>query len=61
MVMEAIMLLLGEKIDWNSIKSCLGETNTFIDRLKSFDVMKYPENVFAKVRNSYLSKPEFDI
>jgi hypothetical protein len=61
MVMEAIMLLLGEKIDWNAIKSCLGETNAFIERLKTFEVMKCPEAVFTKVRNNYLSKPEFDI
>jgi dynein heavy chain len=59
--MEAIMILLGEKIDWNNIKSCLGETNTFIDRLKGFDVMRCPEASFTKLRNNYLNKPEFDI
>lgn len=61
MVMEAIMLLLGEKIDWPSIKLTLGETNVFIDRLKNFDVSKSPESIFTKVRNNYISKPDFDI
>lgn len=60
-VMEAIMLLLGEKPDWNSIKGCLSETNAFIDRLKNFEVMKCPESTFTKIRNNYLNKPEFDI
>lgn len=61
MVMESIMLLLGEKQDWNSIRSCLNETNTFIDRLKNFQVMNCPESVFEKCRKNYVSKPEFDI
>ena len=60
MVMEAIMLLLGEKIDWASIKLVITETNTFLDRLKNFEVMKCPESVFTKVRNNYLSKPDFE-
>jgi dynein heavy chain len=59
--MEAIMLLLGEKQDWNTIKSCISETNTFIDRLKTFDVMKCPESIFTKVRNNYINKPDFDV
>ena len=61
MVMEAIMLLLSEKPDWNSIKSCLSETGAFIERLKTYDVTKVQESIFTKVRNNYLSKPEFDI
>ena len=55
------MLLLGEKQDWNSIKSNISEVNTFIDRLKNFDVQKTPDNVFAKCRTNYVSKPEFDV
>jgi dynein heavy chain, axonemal len=61
MVMESIMILLGEKIDWKSIKDNISETNAFIDRLKTFNVMNTPEGYFSKVKNSYLSKPEFDI
>lgn len=59
--MEAIMVLLGEKIDWKSIKDNISETNTFIDRLKNFNVLTCPESNFTKVRNNYLSKPDFDV
>lgn len=55
------MLLLGEKQDWNTIRSNLNDTNAFIDRLKNFDVMKCPESIFEKVRKNYISKPEFDV
>lgn len=61
MVMESIMILLGEKIDWKSIKDNISETNAFIERLKTFNVMSTPESYFTKVKNNYLSKPEFDI
>lgn len=61
MVMESIMLLLGEKQDWNTIRSNLNETNAFIERLKNFDVMKCPEAVFEKCRKNFISKPEFDV
>ena len=50
MVMEAIMILLGEKIDWKSIKDNISETNTFIDRLKNFNVLVCPEAYFTKVK-----------
>lgn len=61
MVMEAIMILLSEKQDWNNIKIVLGETNKFLESLKNFDVMKTPESIFVKLRNTYLNRPEFDI
>jgi Microtubule-binding stalk of dynein motor len=61
MVMETIMILLQEKIDWKSIKDVISDTNGFIERLKNYKVMEAPESLFVKVRNNYLSKPEFDI
>ena len=61
MVMEAIMILLQEKTDWKSIRDQITDTNGFIERLRSFNVMSAPESLFGKVRNAYLSKPEFDI
>lgn len=54
------MILLGEKIDWKTIKDNISETNSFIDRLKTFNVLACPEAYFTKVRNAYLSKPDFD-
>lgn len=61
MVMETIMVLLGEKTDWKSIKDNITETNTFIERLKTFNVLTCPESYFTKIRNNYLNKPEFDL
>lgn len=54
------MVLLGEKIDWKSIRDNISDTNTFIDRLKNFNVLTCPEASFNKVKNTYLSKPDFD-
>jgi dynein heavy chain len=62
MVMEAVMILLGEKIDWPSIKIVLGNVGEFMSRLKGYNetMKKTPEAVFNKVRSKYLSKPEFN-
>ena len=61
MVMESIMILLGEKVDWRTVKDQISDTNSFIDKLKNYKVMEAPESLFVKIRNNYLSKPEFDI
>jgi len=60
MVMEAVMILLLEKTDWNAIKSTLGDTGAFMNRLLTYDVSKTSEAVLAKVRKNYLSLAEFD-
>jgi dynein heavy chain len=60
MVMEACMILLGEKTDWAAIKSVLGDTGAFMNRLLTYDVSKTSEAVLAKVRKNYLSLTEFD-
>jgi len=60
MVMEACMILLGEKTDWPSIKAVLGDTGGFMNRLLTYDVSKTSEAVLAKVRKNYLSLTEFE-
>ena len=60
MVLEAVMVLLSEKTDWNNVKSVLGDTQGFINRLLFYDVSKTPESVLNKVRNTYLKLKEFD-
>jgi len=60
MVMEAVMVLLGEKTDWNNVKAVLSDTNAFIYKLLNYDVSKTPESVLAKVRKQYLSLAEFE-
>jgi dynein heavy chain len=60
MVMEAVMILLGEKTDWNNVRVVLGDTTGFINRLLNYDVSKTPESVLSKVRTKYLKLKEFD-
>ena len=60
MVMEAVMVLIGEKTDWNNVRSVLGDTQGFINKLLFYDVSKTPESVLTKVRNKYLKLKEFD-
>mmetsp|Transcript_43965 Transcript_43965/g.42564 ORF Transcript_43965/g.42564 Transcript_43965/m.42564 type:complete len:83 (+) Transcript_43965:3537-3785(+) len=58
--MEAIMILLQEKPDWNNVRAVLGDSTGFVNRLLSYNVSNTPESVLAKVRKNYLSKKEFD-
>jgi dynein heavy chain len=60
MVMEAVMILLGEKTDWNTVRSVIGDVNGFLEKLKKYDVSKTPEKLLEKVRNNYIAKKEFD-
>jgi len=60
LVMEAIMILLQEKPDWNNVRAVLGDSTGFVNRLLSYNVSNTPESVLAKVRKNYLSKKEFD-
>lgn len=60
MVMEAVMILLQEKTDWNNVRAVLGDTTGFINKLLYYDVSKTPESVLTKVRNNYLKLKEFD-
>lgn len=60
MVMEAVMVLLGEKIEWKNVQSVLSDVGGFITKLLTYDVSKTPESVLAKVRKQWLALPEFD-
>jgi dynein heavy chain len=42
-VMECVMVLLGEKIDWKNVKSVLQNVNEFMRSLLEFDVEKVTE------------------
>ena len=55
MVMEAVMVLLQEKTDWNNVRIVLGDTTGFINKLLFYDVSKTPESVLTKVRNNYFN------
>ena len=62
MVMEAVMMLLDEKTDWNSIRFTLSDSGEFVNRLINFGdkISKVPESVIRKLRANYLSNPEFE-
>lgn len=60
MVMEAVMILIGEKTDWNNVRIVLSDTQGFINKLLNYDVSKTPESVLTKVRTKYLKLKEFD-
>ena len=49
-VMEAVMVYLQEKPDWNNVRAVLGDVGAFINRLLTYDVSKTPESVLSKVR-----------
>ena len=38
LVMEAVMLLFGEKKDWNTVRSVLGDPSAFMKRVLEYDV-----------------------
>jgi len=38
LVLEAVMLLFGEKKDWNSVRAVLGDPTGFMKRILEYDV-----------------------
>ena len=42
------------------MRSVLGDTTGFINKMLFYDVSKTPESVLAKVRNTYLKIPDFN-
>jgi dynein heavy chain len=54
------MILLGESKDWASIKKVLSDVNTFLQRLKKYDVEGTTEKTWKKARDGYISKAEFE-
>ena len=51
--------MLGEKIDWSSIKLTMMDMN-FLERLKNFDRNNIPDGILKRLRNNYTSRSEFD-
>lgn len=59
-VMQALMVMLGEKTDWKSVKLALGNVGEFMNRLLEFDVEKVSEKIWKKARDGWIDKPEFN-
>ena len=56
-VMEAVCILMGQKADWASAKSLLGDT-TFLTRLVNYDKDNIPERILKNLRK-YIDNPKF--
>lgn len=58
--MECIMVLLGEKTDWDTVKKVLGNVGEFMNKLLEYNVEETTEKTWKKAREGWISKPEFD-
>ena len=59
-VMECVMILLGKKTDWPTVKQTLSDVNGFMSLLMNYNVEKTSEKVWKKARDGYISKPQFE-
>ncbi len=57
MTMEAVNTLLGEKVDWDTAKKVMQDSQ-FISRLKDYDKDRIPNAVLRKLAK-YVEKPEY--
>ena len=60
LVVEPIMMLLGQKKDWKTAQQNMKKSQNFLKTLKEFDVSGVKESLINKVRKEYLSKPDFN-
>ncbi|XP_055643505.1 dynein axonemal heavy chain 6 [Toxorhynchites rutilus septentrionalis] len=56
-VMEAVLILLGAKTDWNSAKVVMADVN-FLKKLEEYDKEHIPETVLKKLK-SYVDHKDF--
>ncbi|XP_069668946.1 dynein axonemal heavy chain 6 isoform X3 [Periplaneta americana] len=56
-VMEAVCLLLGQKLDWASAKLVLGDTN-FLKKLQEYEKDKISDALLKKLKD-YVEHPDF--
>mmetsp|Transcript_106840 Transcript_106840/g.147886 ORF Transcript_106840/g.147886 Transcript_106840/m.147886 type:complete len:121 (+) Transcript_106840:1917-2279(+) len=58
-VMEAVMIILGEPKDWNNARKVMNDVNVFQQRLKNLRVEDCTDKMFNTIRNKYISKESF--
>ncbi|KAL4163703.1 hypothetical protein KRP22_005131 [Phytophthora ramorum] len=58
-VMEAVCIMLGEKVDWDNSKRILSRS-TFMAELKEYDKDSIPNGILKKIRK-YIESPEFAV
>lgn len=58
-VMEAVMIILGEPKDWANARKVMNEVNVFQQRLKNLRVEDCTDKMFNTIRNKYINKESF--
>ena len=53
--MECIMVLLGEKTDWDTVKRVLGNVGEFMNKLLEYNVEETTEKTWKKARDGWIS------
>eukprot|EP01059_Diplonema_ambulator_P016445 TRINITY_DN279_c0_g3_i1.p1 TRINITY_DN279_c0_g3~~TRINITY_DN279_c0_g3_i1.p1 ORF type:complete len:4125 (+),score=1634.24 TRINITY_DN279_c0_g3_i1:116-12490(+) len=60
LVLEAVLLVLGEKkLEWDNAKRVLGQMN-FMKQLKDLDAEQIPDGIIKKMNKNYMNNPEFE-
>ena len=60
LVMEPVMILLGQKKDWANARKQMQDAGKFLEQLQTFDVAKVTEKTLKKVRTEYFSQKNFN-
>ena len=59
MVMEAVMIVFGEKTEWNHVKKVISDPKAFVDSMKSFDVKSLDTKKLNVLRKKYINRKDF--
>mmetsp|Transcript_40370 Transcript_40370/g.29081 ORF Transcript_40370/g.29081 Transcript_40370/m.29081 type:complete len:118 (+) Transcript_40370:38-391(+) len=58
-VMEAVMIILGEPKDWASARKVMNDVNVFQQRLKNLKIEDCTDKMFNTIRAKYINKESF--
>jgi dynein heavy chain len=59
MVMEAVMIVFGEKTEWNHVKKVISDPKQFVDSMKSFDPLSLQPKTLNLLRKKYIDRKDF--
>mmetsp|Transcript_6046 Transcript_6046/g.5646 ORF Transcript_6046/g.5646 Transcript_6046/m.5646 type:complete len:404 (+) Transcript_6046:3773-4984(+) len=59
MVMYAVMVVFGEKTEWNHVKKVISDPKGFVESMKSFDVKSLDAKRLNVLRKKYLNRKDF--
>lgn len=58
-VMEAVMIIFGEKTEWNHVKKVISNPKAFVDSMKTFDVKSLDQKKLTVLRKKYIQRKDF--